>query len=160
MAFSSKKGVSPLIATILLIAFAVALGTVIMNWGLSLGSSSDDPCAKVALELKKMVDNGEVCYGNRGAEGYLNFVIENSGSTDISGVSIWLTGRKKTDLVDLGSLSIPRRETFDKTGNGVIFDFSAIGNLDQVQFIPRIMVNGKEKACIKQAVQPSDVKFC
>ena len=130
MAFSSKKGVSPLIATILLIAFAVALGTVIMNWGLSLGSSSDDPCAKVALELKKMVDN------------------------------IWLTGRKKTDLVDLGSLSIPRRETFDKTGNGVIFDFSAIGNLDQVQFIPRIMVNGKEKACIKQAVQPSDVKFC
>src|SRR3989344_5283518 len=123
MAFSSKKGVSPLIATILLIAFAVALGTVIMNWGLSLGSSSDDPCAKVALELKKMVDNGEVCYGNRGAEGYLNFVIDN-------------------------------------TGNGVIFDFSAIGNLDQVQFIPRIMVNGKEKACIKQAVQPSDVKFC
>src|SRR3989344_5413410 len=123
MAFSSKKGVSPLIATILLIAFAVALGTVIMNWGLSLGSSSDDPCAKVALELKKMVDNGEVRYANRGAEGYLNFVIEN-------------------------------------TGNGVIFDFSAIGNLDQVQFIPRIMVNGKEKACIKQAVQPSDVKFC
>src|SRR3989344_1722930 len=95
MAFSSKKGVSPLIATILLIAFAVALGTVIMNWGLSLGSSSDDPCAKVALELKKMVDNGEVCYGNRGAEGYLNFVIENSGSTDISGGGLLAPRREK-----------------------------------------------------------------
>src|SRR3989338_9325373 len=109
MAFSSKKGVSPIIATILLIAFAVALGTVIINWGLSLGSSSDDPCAKVALELKKMVDNGEVCYGNRGAEGYLNFVIENSGSTDISGGGIWLPRREKTGPGGPGGPSPPRR---------------------------------------------------
>ena len=29
----NKKGVSPLIATILLIAFAVALGAVVMSWG-------------------------------------------------------------------------------------------------------------------------------
>jgi flagellin-like protein len=28
-----KKGVSPLIATVLLIAFAVALGAIVMNWG-------------------------------------------------------------------------------------------------------------------------------
>ena len=29
----NKKGVSPLIATVLLIAFAVALGALVMNWG-------------------------------------------------------------------------------------------------------------------------------
>ena len=31
--FRSNKAVSPLIATVLLIAFAVALGAVVMNWG-------------------------------------------------------------------------------------------------------------------------------
>lgn len=31
----SKKGLSPLIATVLLIAFAVALGVMVMNWGKS-----------------------------------------------------------------------------------------------------------------------------
>ena len=31
----NKKAVSPLIATVLLIAFAVALGAVVMNWGRS-----------------------------------------------------------------------------------------------------------------------------
>ena len=30
---NNKKGVSPLIATVLLIAFAVALGAIVMNWG-------------------------------------------------------------------------------------------------------------------------------
>ncbi|MBW3017302.1 hypothetical protein KY316_02930, partial [Candidatus Woesearchaeota archaeon] len=29
----NKKAVSPLIATVLLIAFAVALGAIVMNWG-------------------------------------------------------------------------------------------------------------------------------
>ena len=28
-----KKGMSPLVATVLLIAFAVALGAVVLNWG-------------------------------------------------------------------------------------------------------------------------------
>jgi flagellin-like protein len=31
--FDSRKGLSPLIATVLLIAFAVALGVMVMNWG-------------------------------------------------------------------------------------------------------------------------------
>ena len=53
--FSSKKGVSPLIATILLIAFAVALGSVVMNWGLnlSLGKSSDK-CSRVEIKIRNI----------------------------------------------------------------------------------------------------------
>lgn len=39
----SKRGMSPLIATVLLIAFAVALGVMVMNWG-----KSAQPIAPVA----------------------------------------------------------------------------------------------------------------
>lgn len=31
--FKSKKAISPLVATIILLAFAVALGSVVMSWG-------------------------------------------------------------------------------------------------------------------------------
>ncbi len=160
MVLASKRGVSPLIATILLIAFAVALGTVVMNWGLSLSNGSDDPCAKVSLTLKKMTDKGVVCYGNRGSDGYLNFILENSGSMDVAGVSVWLSGQKKTELIGLGGVSIPRRATVEKTGGEPFFDFGRVGNLDQVQFIAKIEVNGKTKACTRQAVQPKELRFC
>ncbi len=155
----SKRGVSPLIATILLIAFAVALGSVIMNWGLSLSINSDDPCQKVALDLREF-NGAEACYGNRGEQGYINFIIENQGSIDVSGVSLWLTGQKKSELIDLDSLPISKRESIEKVSNDVVFSFNTVGNLDQVQFIPKISTNGKMQACTRQAVQPSALKFC
>ena len=158
--FTSTRGVSPLIATILLIAFAVALGSVIMNWGLSLSLDSSDPCQKVSLALVDLMEKGEMCYGNRGGEGYMNFMLENKGPTDISGISIWITGQKKTEIIDLGSVSIPRRETYEKTGNEALFDFSTVGNIDSVQFIPKITVDGKTQTCTKQAAQPKTIKFC
>ena len=36
MKMMNKKGISPLIATVLLIGFAVALAAVVMTWGLGL----------------------------------------------------------------------------------------------------------------------------
>src|SRR3990167_1379626 len=92
----SKKGVSPLIATILLIAFAVALGSVVMNWGLNLNlGKSDDKCRNVEIKLRD-IDSAEACYGGFGSNGYINFIIDNTGSADISGLAIWVVGDKET----------------------------------------------------------------
>jgi len=45
-----KKGMSPLIATVLLIAFAVALGAMIMNWSSSLGEDNSGPdCSTISF---------------------------------------------------------------------------------------------------------------
>ena len=38
--FSGKKGISPLMATLLLIGFAVALGAIVMNWGRGIEETS------------------------------------------------------------------------------------------------------------------------
>jgi flagellin-like protein len=159
MLVASKRGVSPLIATILLIAFAVALGSVIMNWGLNLSAqNSDDPCQRIRLELKP-VANAEACYGNIGAQGYVNFILENTGNSDISGVSIWLTGQKKTELIDL-VVSIPRKTTFERSNKETSFDFNAIGNINQIQFIPKVQSGEKTSICTRQAIEPKTVTFC
>lgn len=44
-----KRGMSPLIATVLLMAFAVALGGMIMNWSVDEGSSGDCGLIKVRV---------------------------------------------------------------------------------------------------------------
>ena len=52
--FLQKKGVSPLIATVLLISFAVALGAVVMNWGRNIDIiKPDDKCAGVEIKVRK-----------------------------------------------------------------------------------------------------------
>ncbi len=155
----SKRGVSPLIATILLIAFAVALGSVIMNWGLNLSAqNSDDPCQRIRLELKP-IGNAEACYGNTGTQGYVNFILENTGTSDISGVSIWLTGQKKTELIDL-VISIPRKATFERINKETSFDFNAVGNINQIQFIPKVQSPERTSICTRQSIEPKIVTFC
>ncbi len=159
MRIKSTKGVSPLIATILLIAFAVALGSVIMNWGLNLSTqNSDDPCQRVRLSLN-LIGGAEACYGNTGAQGYVNFILENTGTTDISGVSIWMTGQKKTELVDI-VISIPRKTTFDRNNKETSFDFNAVGNINQIQFIPKVQTPERTSICTKQAIEPKIITFC
>ena len=105
----SKKGVSPLIATILLIAFAVALGSVVMNWGLNLNlGKSTDICRAVEIKIRN-VDVAETCFGGVGTNGYINFIIDNTGATDISGLAIWMVGDKGTKLFDLDHALIKKR---------------------------------------------------
>jgi flagellin-like protein len=56
--FKSKKAMSPLIATVLLIAFAVALGALIINWSSSIVSTE----CQFSLELnsKSTCINGNI----------------------------------------------------------------------------------------------------
>lgn len=72
-----KKGMSPLIATILLMAFAVALGAVIMNWSTSLPEGGPD-CAAIKLSIKQF------CRAN----GELVINIRNVGQTEIAAISL------------------------------------------------------------------------
>lgn len=65
-----KKGMSPLIATVLLIAFAVALGAMIMNWSSSLGERGGPDCSTVT-----MIINPYLCY----AENMIRMSIRNTG---------------------------------------------------------------------------------
>jgi flagellin-like protein len=52
MVFNNKKAISPLVATILLVAFAVSIGALIMNWTSSTsGISLPASCSSVDLEL-------------------------------------------------------------------------------------------------------------
>ena len=158
--FILKKGVSPLIATVLLIAFAVALGSVIMNWGLNLNlGKSTDKCSNIEIKVRN-IDDSEVCFGGFGQQGYINFVIDNTGTKDLNGLAVWIIGEKGTNLFDLDNLAIEKGSLYDKKDKEVTYDFSKYGNIKQVQFIPKIQSDEGIEICPRNAIKIDRIGVC
>lgn len=156
----SKKGVSPLIATILLIAFAVALGSVVMNWGLNLDlGKSADKCRNVEIKIRN-IDVANVCFGGFGDKGYINFIIDNVGSSDVVGLAIWVIGDKGTSLFDLDNILIEKGSLYDKKDKEVSYDFTKFGNIKQVQFIPKVKSEQATEICPKNAIKAEKIGIC
>ena len=145
--FCSKKGVSPLIATILLIAFAVALGSVVMNWGLNLDLvKSGDKCRNLEIKIRN-IDGNQVCFGGFGQNGYINFILDNAGVTDVSGLTILIYGEKGTKLFELNNILIKKGSLYDKKDKEVIYDFSTFGKIKRVEFQPKIKDGSEIEVC-------------
>ena len=131
MLLRSKKAMSPLIATVLLIAFAVALGAMIMNW--SADAVMDDSvdlesvCASVNLQ-----NNGNLCYG----DGKLTFSVKNVGKARVNAVRI----KSSSDIGDLElavkDSSMISGEALERTipfiygGGSITMDFLPLINHD------------------------------
>ncbi len=151
-----KRGVSPLIATVLLIAFAVALGAVVMNWGRSYTEQTaasvkekGDVDVKCSLNVKmKVIEFGgtpQFCSGQWGADSYINFTITNSGDKKIELVKLQIFGESGI----FTNLSVPN-STMEKSGAAKLsakYPYSNTGNLKKVIVIPVVEINGKQTEC-------------
>ena len=155
----NKKGVSPLIATILLIAFAVALGAVVMSWGKNVESSSADvlsieKCAHVNLKVEKVNDVPQVFYGGTGSDGFVKFTIANTGSYDVDQLIVWVIGEKDTNIIELKQSSI-------KVGYPLIkeikHDFNKYGNVKKLKFVPKIKIDDSYITCAKNAIEEEKI---
>lgn len=158
--FVLKKGVSPLIATVLLIAFAVALGSVLLNWGLNLDlGGAADKCKNVEIKIRD-IGATEACFGGFGTNGYINFIVDNTGASDVNGLAIWIIGNKGTRLFDLDNILIKKNSLYEKKDKEVTYDFAIFGNIKQIQFIPKIRVQETIEICPKNAVKIEKIGVC
>lgn len=160
MKFYNKRGVSPLIATVLLIAFSVALGAVVMTWGKNIEFSDlDDKCSQVKFELKPVNNNG-VCYKTDGSLRYINFLLENSGKQDISGLTINVVGEKKVMIFDIDSVTIKKDTLFEKKDQELTYDFNQYGKIIKVQFTPKIKLENSIDICLKESIEEQNIGIC
>lgn len=158
--FFNKRGVSPLIATVLLISFAVALGAVVMNWGRNLDiSKSGGECIGVAIKIRE-VGNSQVCYSGSGKDAYINFIIDNEGNIAIDGLGIWIVGEKGTKLLDFNEFSIKKNTLLDIKGKSVKYDFDTYGSIKHVQFIPKINVDNSIEICPRKSIKADKIGIC
>lgn len=146
LVFNSKRGVSPLIATILLIAFAVALGAVVMQLGTSLAAGECSADLQLSLESKPCFDGSQA-----------KVKLKNSGDSDLSGVSVWIYGTKdgiKTKNLDE---AVPPNAVFDIA---IDYDKNVYGDIKSVDIIPKIKKDNAFVQCDSAKIESSNIASC
>lgn len=84
-----KRAISPLIATVLLLAFAVAIGTMVVNY--ISANLKVDPCADVGIGIE-----GDVCATHDG----VTFVVTNTGSKALVNLKVRLVNENTKDVTE------------------------------------------------------------
>ena len=148
-----KKGMSPLVVTILLIAFAVALGTMIMNWSSGVASASDFKCEDMLLEVQKAFDKEILCF--LPTEDKIRISIKNRGSFPLD----FLVYRRITSDLKSRDLKMPD----SNLGPGKVYEadipFQKSDKI-HIEFIPGIMKGGQESLCPDQAIVRTTIPDC
>lgn len=167
--FFNKKGVSPLIATVLLIAFAVALGAVVMNWGKDFVTSKMDSADRLSnldlscsneinLAIKTINDQSTLCYQVSGSDKNISFMLQNTGTKDIDGIKIVVIDATGDNINITSNTSFIISAGSIKKGVIPVHNFS----ISQIEFIPMMKVGGERTAqlCAKNSLIETSVPEC
>lgn len=166
-----KEGVSPLIATVLLIAFTVALGAVVMNWGRGFVQTQTNEaekttqikigCAtKVSLQVSVIDNTDQICYGGAAANGYIELRLDNLDETnDIKGLSVSVSGDNGVYNNDSINSTIPVGLS---TFLNLSYSYTSYGRVKKVKIVPKIMIGGIVTPCGGSGVEKSasEIRNC
>ncbi len=153
-----KKGISPLIATVLIIGFTVALAAVILTWGTSFTKqiakgTEETTETQLACAQDVQFDVKSACADDADGDGVadgVKFIVENNGNRDIVNFSVRLK-ITDTNVVSgsVGSAQIARfgLKTFVATAADIPDLAGQEGSITEVTLLPVIKIAGKEVTC-------------
>jgi len=148
----TKKAMSPLFSTIILIGFAIALGGVVMSWGRA-GYTVAEPateCKQTSLSLISYGENKGIC----NKENKLYFTIQNNGETDLDGIKLSILGNngiyssvidEQINVADVIKLEL---------------GYADIGKIEKVIFTPKFNYLEQERLCPKKGFSIEKVEEC
>ena len=144
MLFNNKRGISPLVATILLIAFAVSIGALIMNWASSeTNVTKAVSCSDVKIYLIKSCQNDES----------IILSLKNQGQADINAITLRSLGGTRYDyLIPDSFLSNSQEKVLTINKND--FDYS------NFKIIPLIIPDQDELMCSSQSLNNNQLIQC
>lgn len=150
--FLSKKAISPLIATVLLIAFAVSIGTLIMNIGKNVIADVGD-CTDVKLDIQTINNKPLFCYEKE--DNKINMMIKNTGSVDVKYLKLGITTQ------DFTHEEITLENSALKTGKTITqnIEYSKQESF-KAEIIPVITASGKETICLDSALVAETIGPC
>ncbi len=162
MADLGRQAVSPLIATVLLVAFSVALGAVVMSWGEEYVSEKAEfvqgvrealsSCDAVSFDVIKINNVPQVCVRND----VLELTIDNGADEEVFDFH----ARFVTDngaFVDESTLNTPLKRLH---ATKLFLKFPATGRLQQVRLVPKVKVGNDLLFCNDQALLLENFRKC
>ena len=158
----NNRGISPLIATVLLIAFSVALGAVVMSYGENYVADratfasgapevSSVSCDNVALDLVSIRGKPQVCL----ASNIIELSLDN-GPIAIDGIQARLLGSDDVFIApNILSKSLDPASTV-KT----MFPYNSVGVPQQLKLTPILVSQAGQTFCPNKAVVLDELPSC
>jgi hypothetical protein len=172
----NKKGIEPLIASILLIVVVVGIGAVVTgivrnfvseNKQTIIEKSSDLKCGtEVQIEIPTVADAYKICkYNIDSTHVGLFFMLQNTGSATINDMQVkvfGMSGFVSNDTIFNTTLALNGFTVGSTTTFNVSYNNATTGVLQEVKIIPRISVAGRtDKAfCTDSGLSFGDLATC
>ena len=146
-----RRGISPLIATVLLIAFAVSVGVMIINIKPPQSTGSD--CDAVHMELQNINGKPMLCYDTLNKK--INIMVQNTGEVNIEKLKLIITAEDfSNDQVEIDSSSIKAGDILTKS-----IDYVRSGTF-KIQLAPMINSGGQLKTCLNKSIVAETTISC
>ena len=154
----NKRGVSPLIATILLLIFAIGLGVIVMNWGRAQVEAASKCTIDTGLTVVELNNIPEICYAGAGEKGYIHFIVENGPHIDIAALQIRVIGTKKVYNTEIKE---PIQVGYSLLKD-IPYNFNQFGKIRQIKISPKVILYPDEAPilCPEQAIIIEDIRSC
>jgi hypothetical protein len=150
----NKKGISPLIATFLLISFAVALGVVIMSFGRAQVELEAQCPISIGLIISNIGGEDQFCYDANTKE--IKFTLENGVNIKVEGLVFNVIGTQQAESYEINT-PIIKAGTY--LGN-MKYDSSVSGEIRQVKISPKVNLYDEEQICTDKALVIENVRSC
>jgi hypothetical protein len=148
----NKKGVSPLVSTLILLVFATGLGAVVMSWGSSYERIEiNEECKKTTLEIIEIQGLAHACL----KEGNIYYTLQNTGENNINEYRITLLGSNQIQNIDVDqNFEVGEIITSNQPYNSNIFP-----KVDKILFMPSLGL-GSQITCPKSTRSVDFIETC
>lgn len=151
----NKTGITPLMAALLLISFAIALGVMIMNFGRAQVESEAACPINIEMRLASIGGEEQLCYDSDKKE--LAFTVENGVNIDVEGLIVNVIGMQKAETFEINDAKMGKAGVYLSR---IAYDKSASGDIRQIKISPKVLLYDNEEICTDQAIVFEGVASC
>lgn len=155
MKYLNKKAITPLMATFLLLSFAVAVSIVVINLGRAEIEDTAQCVLDINLQLTTIQGRGQVCYDSSQKE--VKFTIDNGVNIKVEGLIVNIIGTEKAESFELNDARIAKAGSY--VGH-LTYDALVDGQIQQIKITPKIMPYDEELICQEKALIIESVNPC
>jgi len=159
----NKKGLTPLVATILLVAFSVGLGAIVMSWGEEYIEEKADfaqgtaeiktDCDSSAIDIIRIGGQPQLCQSSEKIQIWL----ENSPNTDLYNVHAILVGEEDVQTIE----SILTEPLLKSNADKLEINFNpTIGKIKQIKLTPKIWTGTEVVTCSQRSLTIENIPNC
>jgi len=150
-----RKGIAPLVATLLLISFAVSIGVVFMSFGRAQVGLEATCTIDVGMNFLEIGGEKLICMDE--IKNDLTFTIENGVNIAVDGLIVNVIGTQRAESYDLNDAKMTKAGSY-VTHLGYNEELS--GDIRQMKIIPKVVLFDTQEVCIEQALVVENIPDC